>query len=109
MSDEPKFERHPSTAEGWYVGSQMPTLEQDVEAARARFVAWLTWYMRNPKHEVSTKEALAKKLGCTRSAVSQLLAPGAKRAPDFRTLVAAARLVGFGFEALLSHDPPQDE
>jgi hypothetical protein len=88
----------------------MPTLEQDVEQARARFVAWLKWYMRTYPEKAPTVRAFAKELGFRgHGGLSMLLDEKRQRAPDFKTLVAARRILGFPFDVLLRSDPPQGE
>lgn len=106
-SDATKNQRQPGNGGGWYDPDEMAFLATEVESARARFVRWIYWYMAMYPQKVPTKEALAQQLDISRSAVSQLLNPRLKRAPDFKTLVAVKRLTGFSFDALLLTDPPE--
>jgi hypothetical protein len=84
----------------------MADVQQDAEIARRRFIAWLEWFMRTYPEIAPTKVALARGLGITHSAVSQLLNPQQNRAPDFKTLVAAKLLLKLPIDALLGTDPP---
>ncbi len=77
------------------------------ETARARFVSWLRWYMVTYPDEAPSIEALARRIGISRSALSQLLKPANKRAPDFATLIGASRALGLPIDMLLLHDPPR--
>jgi hypothetical protein len=116
-SDHARADGHPSAHSGWYVTPDMPTLEQDVEQARARFVAWIRWFMDRgwrlttpPRDKAPTQRTLAKDLGFSgHGGLSMLLNPNNPRAPDFKTLVAARRLLGLPFDVILRTDPPADE
>lgn len=85
----------------------MPTMEQEIEGARARVVAWIWWYLRHYEAEVPSQAALAKRLDVSPSAVSQLLRAGSKRKPRFEVLIGLKRLTGLGLDALLYTDPPK--
>lgn len=84
----------------------MPTLPDEIRISRARFVAWIHWYLATHGDKVPSKAALANELGVTRSAITQLLARGSTRAPSFETLVGFRRLTGFSLDVLLYTDPP---
>jgi hypothetical protein len=80
--------------------------QQAVQQARDNFVGWVRWYFDTHRDEVPTLGALAKKLGITGGALTQLMAAGSRRAPQFKTLVGARRLTGVPIDALLFTAPP---
>lgn len=86
---------------------RMPWKTLDVQLARDNFVGWINWYKRTHPDEVPTQAALAKALGITNGAVTQLLEEGATRAPQFKTLVGARNLTGIPIDTLLSEPPPR--
>jgi hypothetical protein len=79
--------------------------QEDIQARR-RFVAWVQWYRAMYPDVVPTRNALAEKLRISGSAVTQLLAADAYRAPSFETLLAFKRLSGFSLDQLVFGDPP---
>jgi hypothetical protein len=96
------------------VPEAMATLEQDLENARRHFVAWLNWYRYAFPLDATaasppplTFQEMANRLSLSRPAVSLILAEGSVRVPDFKTLIAAARLITAGnVGTLLLTDPP---
>jgi hypothetical protein len=77
-----------------------------VQRARDNFVGWLNWYRGTHPDVVPTQGAFAKALGITAGALTQLLAEGSSRAPQFKTLVGARNLLGMPIDALLFTPPP---
>jgi hypothetical protein len=77
-----------------------------VLVARARFIAWLRWYMDTHPDVAPNSAALARKLGVTKPTTHYLLQKGSQRTPSFETLLAAERLLGFPVNVLLHNDPP---
>ncbi len=76
---------------------------------RDRFVAWLRWYMRTHPSVVPTQVALARRLGISKSATSEMLAPGADSSPSCEVLVAARELTGVPVDVMLFCEPPEAE
>jgi transcriptional regulator with XRE-family HTH domain len=76
---------------------------------RDRLVAWLRWYMKTHPSVVPTQAALARRLGLSKSAVSEMLAPGTHSSPSCEVLVAARELTGLPVDALLLGEPPEVE
>lgn len=84
----------------------MAAKSQGVQQARDNFVRWLLWYRETHPDELPTQGALAKRLGITAGALTQLLADGSTRAPQFKTLVGARNLTGMPIDALLFTPAP---
>jgi hypothetical protein len=84
----------------------MTPKSQGVQRARDNFVGWLRWYRATHPDVVPTQNALAKALGITAGALTQLLAQGSTRSPQFKTLVGARNLLGMPIDALLFTPPP---
>jgi transcriptional regulator with XRE-family HTH domain len=76
---------------------------------RDRFVAWLRWYMRTHPSTIPTQAALARRLGISKSAMSEMLARGNESSPSCEVLVAARQLTGVPVDALLFCEPPEPE
>jgi transcriptional regulator with XRE-family HTH domain len=76
---------------------------------RDRFVAWLRWYMRTHPTIVPTQAALARRLGISKSATSEMLARGADSSPSCEVLVAARELTGLPVDVMLFCEPPEAE
>jgi hypothetical protein len=96
------------TREGWYSPASMtPTLEDETRQCRDRLARWMRWYMEAYPEEAPSQAALARKLGVTPSAVSQILSHGAVRRPRLIVLIACKRVFGFGLDALLYGEPPR--
>ena len=76
---------------------------------RARFVAWLRWYLRTHPSTVPTQAALARRLGISKSAMSEMLSRGPERSPSCELMVATRNLIGVPVDALLFCEPPELE
>lgn len=85
----------------------MPTI--DPREARLNWVSWILWYMRTHPDELPTKTELAKRLGVSKGAITQLLDLKTNRAPSFATLVHSSNLTGFPLDALLRSTPPTQD
>lgn len=85
---------------------EMPATAHEIEQARRRLVAWLRWFMANPRNNVPTQLALAKAIGVSGPAVTYWFRPGSTRLPDFETLLSIKKLIGVPLDVLLGTDPP---
>jgi hypothetical protein len=84
--------------------SARPPTANEVQVARDNVVAWLNFYLRHHPDEFPSKAALARRLGVAKSALTPLFAKGSRRAPSFKLLLGAARLVS-GVDNLLRPPP----
>lgn len=88
-----------------------PTLEEDVESSRRHFIEWLRWYLENFADLTPSQAALARQLGVSGSAVSQILRKGSKRKPRFEVLIAFRRLLSKVYDVpldtLMRSPPPK--
>lgn len=84
----------------------MPATANEIEEARRHLVAWVRWFMANPRNDCDTQVKLAAKLGVTQGAVSIWFKAGSRRLPDFETLLSIKKLVGIPLDVLLGTDPP---
>jgi hypothetical protein len=80
-------------------------LDEQRRVARSNFRAWIAWYMRMYPDRIPTRLALAKALGVTSGAITQVLDPKRDRDPSLATLIAARKLTGFGLDVLLGPPP----
>lgn len=85
-------------------------LDGRTQAAKNNLKAWVEWYKATYRTRVPTRVALAKELGVTGGAITQLLNPkNSGRGVSLRTLVAVKRLLGdeaYTIDALLFTPPP---
>jgi transcriptional regulator with XRE-family HTH domain len=84
----------------------MPPTSDEIQAARQTFVGWLRWYMDTYPDEAPTKAALARRMDVSAAAITYLFAVGSTRAPELKTLMAAAQLTGMPIDVLLFTPPP---
>lgn len=77
------------------------------EAARRRFVGWLHFYMRTHPDRVPNNAAMARALGITESAWSQLGRVGSARLPRLKTVLAARALTTYYVDQMLFQEPPE--
>lgn len=79
--------------------------EAKVRRARENFVAWIRWYRAAYPKEAPTDEALAKKIGIGKSALSQLLSDPL-RMPKLPTIIGLAEATGYSVQQILFTPPP---
>lgn len=85
----------------------MPGLEEEIARARARFLAWVTWYLASYPDRVKGQNDLAKKIGIAVSSMSLLRNPRENRCPSFETLIGFEHFTKISVQTLLHTDPPE--
>lgn len=89
----------------------MPNLEPQIDSARDHFVAWVRWYLKVYERETPSQAALARRIGVSPSAVSQLLRAGSRRRPRFEVFVGfwvlLTQVMEIPMDALLRSNPPR--
>jgi hypothetical protein len=88
------------------VNATVLATSNEIEKARRHLIAWLRWYMANPRNNVATQVALAKAIGVSGPAVTYWFRAGSTRLPDFETLLSIKKLIGVPLDVLLGTDPP---
>lgn len=86
--------------------SRVPATDYELEEARRHLVAWIQWFMKNPKNDCGTQTKLGEKLGVDQSTVSLWFKTGSKRLPDFGPLMSIKKLLKVPLDVLLGTDPP---
>ena len=66
----------------------------------------MLWYMETHPEEIPTRTELAKRLGVSKGAITQLFDVKGDREPSFRTLVHSTALTGFPLDVMLRSAPP---
>lgn len=108
-SERPRQVLPPSERPGWYrVARVNDPKRYDLLEVHRRFAAWLLWWMARHPKKVPSRAALAELLNVQPATVSYLLRKNSVRLPATKTLVKACELTGFGADALLFSEPPED-
>lgn len=89
-----------------YLSPTVLATEAEIEEARRHLMAWLRWWMQNPKNQCETQLALAKALHVTGPAVTYWLQAGSTRMPSGETLLSIRKLLKINLDVLLNTDPP---
>lgn len=85
----------------------VPSIPEEVQKARAHFLAWVLWYLEHRKDRAPSRNVLAKKIGISGPSLSLLInATRGPRSPSFETLIGFSVYANIPVHVLLTQDPP---